>query len=117
MLCNWIDAVNHGAVDPVVAMYTNDASLFPTFSPSNRQGKKDIEGYFQNLLNKTTHTTCRVTESTLLYLSDDVVLCTGMYTFAQDDLEFPARFTFVVRVEDNVWKIMHHHSSCVPDDA
>ena len=42
MLSNWIDAVNHGEVNPIVEMYTNDAHLFPTFSASNRHGQKDI---------------------------------------------------------------------------
>jgi hypothetical protein len=27
----------------------------------------------------------------------------------------PARFTFVLRREDSVWKIVHHHSSAIPD--
>ena len=71
--------------------------------------------YFSNLLNKTNTTTCRITESTLQYINDDVVLYTGLYTFTQDDSDFPVRFTFVVRVENNTWRIMHHHSSCVPE--
>lgn len=116
MLCNWIDAINDGDVEPIVAMYAQDASLFPTFSSSNQQGEKEIKHYFHNLLNQAKNTTCRVTESTIHYLgeADDIVLCTGLYTFTQDDVDFPARFTIVAKVENNTWKIVHHHSSCVP---
>ena len=48
----------------------------------------------------------------------DAYLHTGLYTFmtgpAEDRQAVEARFSYMWRKVDGVWKIVHHHSSALP---
>jgi hypothetical protein len=38
----------------------------------------------------------------------------GLYTFATSNGSVKARYTFIYGLDNNVWKIVHHHSSKEP---
>jgi hypothetical protein len=50
----------------------------------------------------------------------DAYLHTGMYTFmtgpAENRQPVEARFSYMWRKVDGAWKIVHHHSSALPND-
>jgi hypothetical protein len=59
-----------------------------------------------------------ITADNVQSFGQDAYLHTGMYTFmtgpAEDRKPVEARFSYMWRKVDGVWKIVHHHSSAVP---
>ena len=48
-------------------------------------------------------------------VSDDVVLWSGRYTFHLIGGAVMARYTYLVQKIDGEWKLLHHHSSQMPE--
>lgn len=123
---NWINTVTQ-VKDPqkVEALYSDQAILIPTVENSLHkrvQGNREnptIKDYFvdftalKNLNAKTNKINIKLVPDT------PVGIASGHYTFSYEDdksnvIEVPARFTFVFRNEDDTWRILHHHSSAMP---
>lgn len=114
----WIDAVNNLQLDTVLALYSTDRVLLPTFSPHMIRDDASLRQYFEALASRKG-LQVRVHERTLTeqVLNDHSSVICGIYTwnFEVDDepLNFASRFTYVIDLQDDR-PIRHHHSSQIP---
>lgn len=118
ILEEWLDGLNCQAGDEVLALYSENAVLLPTFSDKILHGLNDIGEYFQqlsnyNCLNVALHEeTCSVQD-----LSSQIYCLSGVYTWSFDveaeKKSVVARFTFIVDLNLSS-PILHHHSSQLP---
>jgi uncharacterized protein (TIGR02246 family) len=119
----WFDQWNLAlaSLDPdrVARHYWQDAVLLPTLSNTARNTPATVREYFAHFLEK--HPRGRIDTHTL-HLSCNLVIDMGTYTFALMDgagrtSELTARYTFVYAYRGGAWKILHHHSSAMPETA
>ena len=117
-LDQWIHLVNTLALDELLALYDDDAVLFPTFSDALLTSKQGIRGYFEELsgqpdIEVSIDEGSVVTQS----FSDGLHAASGIYRWrfdkADDALVLQARFTFVLDLARSS-PILHHHSSQLP---
>jgi hypothetical protein len=99
-------------------MYSStDLSFLPTVSPKFIRDPQSTQEYFMEFLKKLPQGT--ITSDKVQNYGNDAYLHTGMYTFlvgpegARQPVE--ARFSYMWRKMDGEWKIVHHHSSAVPN--
>ena len=101
----------------VVQRYWPNAVLLPTVSNTPRTNAAMIGDYFEHFLAKRP----RGRIDTRTIQSDcNLAVDMGTYTFSlMDDKgttsEVAARYTFVYQYRDGAWKILHHHSSAMPE--
>lgn len=98
--------------DALVDLYTPDAILLGTTSPTISEGREGIRKYFQELPGSGRKNT--IVERRTIVLSEASVVGTGFYNFAratEGNTPRPSRFTMVVVKRDGRWMIAHHHSS------
>jgi uncharacterized protein (TIGR02246 family) len=105
--------------DAVAQHYWQDAMLLPTLSNTPRTTPAAVREYFVDFLDK--HPRGRIDTHTL-HLGCNLVVDMGTYTFALMDAqghtsEVAARYTFVYAYRGGAWKILHHHSSAMPETA
>lgn len=109
------------SLDPtqVVQRYWPNAVLLPTVSNIPRTNSAMINDYFVHFLARRPrgHIETRTIQS-----SCNMAVDMGTYTFSlMDDKgttsEVAARYTFVYQYRDGAWKILHHHSSAMPEHA
>ena len=116
----WNAALATRNPETVADLYAADAVLLPTLSGRIRTDRQGIVDYFSHFLE--TKPCGTVTES-YVHEHHDLLLHSGHYAFTcqTDSAPHPftvnARFTFAYRREGNVWKIVAHHSSRLPDDV
>ncbi|WP_050425790.1 nuclear transport factor 2 family protein [Bradyrhizobium tropiciagri] len=110
----WQRTFNRHTPDCLLALYTDDAILQGTSSAKLYIGAKEIATYFRGGASVKMGVWHSVT------LAHDVVLVAGSYVFSQTSnghqQSTPARFSFVLRRQDDTWKIVHHHSSANPTE-
>lgn len=114
----WAGLVNDGRVDDVVALYDDEATLMPTFSPHSLRSRADITDYFTRLASREAlEVELHAETFTSAELADGLFGLSGIYSFHfkvdGTSLTFPARFTFVIDLEREA-PILHHHSSQIP---
>ncbi|NDV61501.1 DUF4440 domain-containing protein [Puniceicoccales bacterium CK1056] len=119
LLHAWLDLVNAGDAEGVLALYNREAILQPTFSAGFLGRPKGIRGYFEKLSSR---------EGLRVDLSRDPLikqkLCeslhsvSGLYTWHfllhGKETAFEARFSIIVDLSKEA-PILHHHSSQVPN--
>jgi len=116
----WNDALKSKDYEKVASLYsTTDLSFLPTVSAELVRDGPTTKEYFAEFLKK--HPVGTITEDVVQAFGEDAYLHSGMYTFmtGPDDARKPvdARFSFMWRKIDGMWKIVHHHSSALPKDA
>lgn len=101
----------------VTQRYWPNAVLLPTVSNTPRTSPETITDYFEHFLVKRPrgHIDSRTIQS-----SCNMAVDMGTYTFSlMDDKgttsEVAARYTFVYQYREGAWKILHHHSSAMPE--
>lgn len=114
----WNDALRTLDPDTVAALYTENATFLPTLSPDFKRGIPGAREYFIHFLEK--HPIGTIVESAVQSLSEDAYLHSGLYDFEVDAEEggrtvVHARFTYFWVREGEEWKIVHHHSSLLPN--
>jgi len=113
----WNDALQTGSAKQVAALYFEDAILLPTVSNLPRTTPSEIEDYFNHFLEKKPYG--RVKEHNIKQgcnkLTDAGVYDFEVTTNGKTEV-VPARYTFVYEHRNNVWKIIHHHSSMMPNE-
>ena len=115
----WIDLLNVGDSEGVLALYEENALLMATFDPQPLVQASQRRSYFENFMARPG-AGVELDQSSLTFdrLSKDVYQATGLYTFFYEEsgvlVRQIARFTFIVSGEDNPL-ILHHHSSLVPN--
>lgn len=118
ILHKWVERVNAADVDGLVNMYDTSATLFPTFSPTVIATREGIREYFFKMAS-TSDLVVQLHEETVAerHIGGLVVSLYGIYTFTLvvdgAVVPFPSRFTFVLD-KTNEYRILHHHSSQIP---
>ena len=109
----WNQALSSGSPETVAELYEPGALLLPTLSADNRSDGAGITDYFTGFLKRQP--TGEVTSRQIL-LGCNQAIDAGGYRFQlhhpEDQVE--ARFTFVYGFDGQQWRIVHHHSSLVP---
>lgn len=118
ILDQWMQAVNEGDVETLVALYDSEAVLIPTFSNRVLDTPEKLRDYFEKLgsreqLSITMHENTLRTQT----LDNNIVVLGGLYNwrFVIDGelLNFEARFSYVIDLNKSN-PIVHHHSSQIP---
>jgi ketosteroid isomerase-like protein len=104
----------------VASLYSStDLSFLPTVSPEFIRDSQSTREYFMNFLKKLPEGT--ITQDNVQNYGEDAYLHTGMYTFQTgpegNRQPVEARFSYMWRLIDGEWKIVHHHSSALPKQA
>ncbi|EKS41209.1 MAG: hypothetical protein ACJAVZ_005006 [Afipia broomeae] len=118
VVTKWEKAFNAGEVDDIVRMYTTEATLFGTLSPSISSGPEPLKAYFAASAKNRTQVKL-VDAPTVTKLSDSAFVLAGIYEFSgtrADGQSFsaPARYSLVVVDSGGQWRIAHQHSSPRP---
>ena len=98
----------------VAKRYAANAVLLPTVSDKPRTDFDSIKDYFDNFLKLEPRGV--ILESHVTQ-GDNWCKDVGIYEFTMgsDGSKVKARYSFVYIFEDNEWKIIHHHSSAMPE--
>ncbi|HHT01016.1 MAG TPA: SgcJ/EcaC family oxidoreductase [Thiomicrospira sp.] len=112
----WNDALQTGNAKNVAALYAEDAVLLPTVSNLPRTTPAEIEDYFNHFLEKKPF---GIVKDRNIKKGCNKLTDAGVYDFeviSNGKKEIvPARYTFVYKYRNNDWKIVHHHSSMMPE--
>ncbi len=118
ILKEWMQAINDGDAEALLALYDTNAVLIPTFSNRLLSKRESIREYFEKLASRED-LSIALHEKTLNIqpIKDDVYAMHGIYCwrFAIDGelLSFEARFSYVLDLAlPN--PIIQHHSSQIP---
>lgn len=118
ILAQWMDAVNNGDVESLLALYDDKAVLIPTFSNKLPNTPEKLREYFEKLGSREG-LSIALHEKTLYdqHIKDDIYALSGIYNWRFDVdgelLNFEARFSYVFDLS-KPRPIIHHHSSQVP---
>jgi uncharacterized protein (TIGR02246 family) len=113
----WNFALSSLDAAKVTQRYWSNAVLLPTASNTPRTDAAMIDDYFEHFLAKRPRG--RIDTRTV-QTGCNVAMDMGTYTFSlMDDKgmtsEVAARYTFIYQYRDGGWKILHHHSSAMPE--
>ncbi|NWF90747.1 MAG: DUF4440 domain-containing protein [Ignavibacteriaceae bacterium] len=114
----WLQAVNSGETEAVLAFYDKSAVLIPTFSNKILKTQEDIREYFIKLESRE-QLSVELHEKTLFIqnIKDNVFATSGIYCWhfsvEGELLSFEARFSYVLNL-DLPRPIVQHHSSQIP---
>jgi conserved hypothetical protein len=110
----WNNALATGDPRIVAKRYAADAVLLPTVSDIPRKDKTSISSYFTDFLKLKPQ---GIVIDGNIKIGKDWASDTGIYEFTMgaDGSKVMARYTFIYTFEDGQWKILHHHSSKMPD--
>jgi uncharacterized protein (TIGR02246 family) len=116
---DWNFALSSLEASQVVQRYWPNAVLLPTVSNTPRTNAAMIGDYFEHFLARRPRG--RVDTRTIQG-GCNMAMDAGTYTFSlMDDKgvtsEVAARYTFIYQYRDGGWKILHHHSSAMPESA
>ena len=118
LLYDWMQAVNKGDLEGLLAMYDENAVLIPTFSNRLLSKTGSIRDYFEKLCGRE-ELSIALHEKTLIAqpVTNDIHAMHGIYCwrFAIEGelLSFEARFSYVLDLA-RARPILHHHSSQIP---
>src|SRR2546429_7992255 len=113
----WTSVFAENNPDSIVALYSKDAVLWGTLSPTVRSDPAGLKAYFVGAYQALPKLTVKFGEQ-FIRVYGDTAVNTGYYTlFYTKDGEaksIPARYSFTFVKEGNDCKIVDHHSSTVP---
>lgn len=116
VLKTWIQAIEQGDLDKVVALYAPNAILIPTFADKILDSPQKIRSYFRQML-KREGLSITLDSAREQRLGADRAIVSGFYTWrymAEGQAQTRrARFTFVVAPGSSA-PILHQHSSLCP---
>jgi hypothetical protein len=117
-IIDWAKGIGKSTAAQMANRYAKDGVLVPTFD-NILKGRKRIEGYFKEFLDKK-NMKCKITDSQTILIGNGYSVTNGYYVFTFDDPEEPgetdvvfARYTFVLNPKG---EIITQHSSEEPDD-
>jgi hypothetical protein len=113
----WTTVLAENNPDTIVALYSKDAVLWGTLSPTVRSDPAGLKAYFVGAYQALPKLTVKFGEQ-FIRVYGDTAVNTGYYTlFYTKDGEaksLPARYSFTYVKDGNDCKIVDHHSSAVP---
>jgi len=115
VLVAWVTGFNAGDVDAIAGLYSPDATLFGTISPTLTTRSEDVRTYFAAVA-KSRMRVKLIDVPTVTDIADAAVVLSGLYEFSGprpsgESFVMPARYSFVVVNIDGQWRIAHQHSS------
>ena len=113
LLQKWVETIKNGDPNQVTLLYDKRGLLLGTFSSDERVGHSGISEYFENLLKNSVSVEIL---SEHPYVWDEVAVNSGLYNFVLPDRTIAARFSFVYGRNGELWKIISHHSSVLPQE-
>lgn len=117
LVTQWCEAIGMRNPDRITELYSDDAVLISTLNNDALRSLLAIHKYFSML---TQRADLRVTmlEQDCRMIDANTAMLTGSYVFrfTENDAEvkLPARYTFICQQRDLQWRILHHHSSQLP---
>jgi hypothetical protein len=118
ILKEWMQAINKGDIEGLLALYNEKAVLIPTFSNKLLSKPEKIREYFEKLCSRE-ELSIALHEKTLTVQSiqNDLYALHGIYCwrFAVEGelFSFEARFSYILDLTLPS-PIIHHHSSQIP---
>ena len=118
VLKDWMQAINTGDLEALLALYDDQAVLIPTFSNRLLSKPDAIRDYFTKICGRE-ELSIALHEKTLNVqsITGDIHAMNGIYCwrFAVDDelLSFEARFSYMLDMGRSK-PVLHHHSSQIP---
>jgi hypothetical protein len=119
VLEQWMQAVNNGDIECLLALYDSQAVLIPTFSNRLLDTPDKLRDYFEKLASRED-LSIALHEKTVIVQeidSQDVYSLSGIYNWRFDIdgelFNFEARFSYVIDLSKPN-PILHHHSSQIP---
>jgi uncharacterized protein (TIGR02246 family) len=112
----WNDALATLNSKKVALRYSKDPILLPTVSDTPRTDFNSIKAYFDNFLKLKPQ---GVILDGKITVGKDWAKDAGIYEFnmGASGAKVKARYSFVYVFEGGKWKILHHHSSVMPEES
>jgi uncharacterized protein (TIGR02246 family) len=116
VVARWAATFTANDADAILKLYTPDAILLGTVSPTISDTAEARRAYFSRLPGSGNKS--KIGEHRTMILNDKAVLVTGFYDFtimqSGKPVDSAARFSMLVVKRGNEWQIAHHHSSQKP---
>jgi len=113
----WTTVLAENNPDTIVALYSKDAVLWGTLSPTVRSDLPGLKAYFVGAFQALPKLTVKFGEQ-LIRVYGDTAVNTGYYTLSYtkdgETKSIPARYSFTYVKDGNDCKIVDHHSSTMP---
>src|SRR6516162_5088534 len=113
----WGETLGQDDPDKVLALYTTDAVLWGTLSPTVRSDRAALRDYFVSAFKILPGLKVSFGEQ-LIRVYGNTAINTGYYTFAYtkdgEPKTLPARYSIVFVKDGQNWMIVDHHSSAMP---
>jgi uncharacterized protein (TIGR02246 family) len=116
----WTTVFADNNPDTITALYSKDAVLWGTLSPTVRSDPAALKAYFVGAFQALPKATVKFGDQ-LIRVYGDTAVNTGYYTFSYtkegETKSIPARYSFTYVKDGNDCKIVDHHSSAMPVPA
>jgi uncharacterized protein (TIGR02246 family) len=113
----WARALGEDDPDKVLPLYSDDAVLWGTLSPTVRADRASLRDYFVTVFKVLPALKVAFGEQ-LIRVYGDTAVNTGYYTFSYskegETKSLPARYSFTYVKNGEHWLIVDHHSSAIP---
>ena len=113
----WTSVFAENNPDTIVPLYSKDAVLWGTLSPTVRSDPAALKAYFVGAFQALPKVTVKFGDQ-LIRVYGDNAIDTGYYTFSYtkdgETKSIPARYSFTFVKDGNDCKIVDHHSSAMP---
>jgi hypothetical protein len=119
VLEQWMQAVNNGDIESLLALYDIQAVLIPTFSNRLLDTPDKLRDYFEKLGSREDLSIALHEKTVIVQEIDNqnVYSLSGIYNWRFDIdgelFNFEARFSYVIDLSKPS-PILHHHSSQIP---
>jgi uncharacterized protein (TIGR02246 family) len=114
---SWARALDEDDPDKVLPLYSDDAVLWGTLSPTLRADRAALRDYFVTAF-KVLPSLKVAFGDQLIRVYGDAAVNTGYYTFSYvkdgEPKSLPARYSFTYVKTGDHWLIVDHHSSAMP---
>src|SRR6267154_5295231 len=114
---SWARALGEDDPDKVVPLYSEDAVLWGTLSPTVRADRSALRDYFVTAFKVLPGLKVTFWDQ-LIRIYDATAVNTGYYTFSYvkdgETKTLPARYSFSYVKSGERWLIVDHHSSAMP---
>jgi hypothetical protein len=113
----WTTVFAENNPDTITALYSNDAVLWGTLSPTVRSDSAALKAYFVGAFQALPKATVKFGDQ-LIRVYGETAVNTGYYTFSYtkdgETKSIPARYSFTFVNDGTDCKIVDHHSSAMP---
>ena len=113
----WASVFAENNPDTILALYSKDAVLWGTLSPTVRSDPAALKAYFVGAFQALPKATVKFGDQ-LIRVYGDTAVNTGYYTFSYtkdgETKSIPARYSFTYVKDGNDCKIVDYHSSATP---